>query len=131
MIQALDSEKAHCHDRISIQMVEICRLSICKPLDIIFKLCIESGLFPLEWEKAHAASVHKKWPNNLKQTNRRFHFFPYMKKYFNVCDRARCIIFHNKPPYFRRAVRLVSITSYQLPRIWSLRCVSWHIKGIW
>ena len=45
MIQALDSEKAHCHDRISIQMVEIYRLSICKPLDIIFKLCIESGFF--------------------------------------------------------------------------------------
>ena len=48
MIQALDSEKAQGHDRISIQMVEICGLSICKPLDIIFILCIESGFFPLE-----------------------------------------------------------------------------------
>ena len=31
--------------------------------------------------------------NSLKETTRRFHFFPYMKKYFNACDIARCIFF--------------------------------------
>ena len=37
IIENLDSEKAHGHDRISIQMLKICRQSICKSLEIIFK----------------------------------------------------------------------------------------------
>ena len=62
IIQNLDSEKAHGHDRISIQMLKICRPSTCKPLEII---CLESEIFPLEWKNANVFQVHKKMTNNL------------------------------------------------------------------
>ena len=59
IIQNLDSEKAHGHDRISIRMLKICGPSICKPLEIIFKSCLERGVFPLEWKKANIVPDHK------------------------------------------------------------------------
>ena len=64
IIQNLDSEKAHGFDRISIRMLKICGPSICKPLEIIFKSCLESEIFPLEWKKTNVP-VHKKMTNNL------------------------------------------------------------------
>ena len=65
IIQNLDSQKAHGHDRISIQMLKICGPSICKPVGITFKLFLESGIFPLEWKKGNVPSVHKKMTDNL------------------------------------------------------------------
>ena len=49
IIQNLDPNKAHGHDNISIRMLKICVPSIYKPLEMIFKLCIETGVFPSEW----------------------------------------------------------------------------------
>ena len=46
IMQNLDSKKVHGHDRISIRILKICGPSICKPLEINFKLCLESGIFP-------------------------------------------------------------------------------------
>ena len=41
-------------------MLKMCGTLICKPLKIIFKSCLESGIFPLEWKKAYVFPVHKK-----------------------------------------------------------------------
>ena len=60
IIQNLDPTKAHGHDNISIRMLKICRSSICKPLEMIFKQCIETGFFPSEWKKANIVPIHKK-----------------------------------------------------------------------
>ena len=60
IIQNLDSEKAHGGNRISIRMLKICGPSICKPFETIFKLCLESGIFPPEWKKANVVPIHKK-----------------------------------------------------------------------
>ena len=65
IIQNLDSEKAHDHDRISIQMLKTCGTSICKPSEIIFRSCLESGVFPMEWKKTNVVPVHKKMTNHL------------------------------------------------------------------
>ena len=64
IIQNVDPNKAHGHDKISIRMIKICRKSICKPLQLIFSQCIDSGSFPLEWKKANVVPVHKKVINN-------------------------------------------------------------------
>ena len=40
-------------------MSKICEPSIRKPLEIILKSCLESGIFPLEWEKANIVPIHK------------------------------------------------------------------------
>ena len=44
----LDPNKAHGHDMISIRMLKTCGESTPKPLEPIFKSCIESGKFPIE-----------------------------------------------------------------------------------
>ena len=60
IIQNLDPNKAHGHDNISIRMLKICGSSIYKPLEMIFKQCIETGVFPSEWKKANIVPIHKK-----------------------------------------------------------------------
>ena len=47
-------------DMISIRMLKVCGVSILKPLELMFKSCIESGKFPIGWKKANIAPVHKK-----------------------------------------------------------------------
>ena len=60
IIQNLDPNRAHGHDKISICMTKICSKSICKPLQFIFRQCIDTGSFPLEWKKVNVVPVHKK-----------------------------------------------------------------------
>ena len=55
----LDSNKAHGDDMISICMLKLCDISICKPLGIIFKSGLTQGIFPSEWKK-NAVRIHKK-----------------------------------------------------------------------
>ena len=60
IIRNLNPNKAHGHDIISIQMLKICDESICKPLRIIFRSCLENGKFPSEWKKANVVPIFKK-----------------------------------------------------------------------
>ena len=60
IIHNLDPNKAHGHDMINIRMLKICGNSICKPLQLILRYCIENGKFPSEWKKANLVPVHKK-----------------------------------------------------------------------
>ena len=64
-INNLDPNKAHGHDKISIRMLKICGDSICKPLNIIYKTCLRTGKFPLEWKKANIVPIHKKGESKL------------------------------------------------------------------
>ena len=49
IIKNLDSKKSHGHDNIiSIRMLKICGVSICKPLEIIFRTFLNHGKFPEE-----------------------------------------------------------------------------------
>ena len=43
-----DSNEAHGHDDISIEMLKLCGSSICRPLQIIYKSCLDRGNFPQE-----------------------------------------------------------------------------------
>ena len=51
ILKNLNPSKAHGFDMISIRMLKICGDSILKPLELIFKSFIESGKFPIEWQK--------------------------------------------------------------------------------
>ena len=50
---------------ISIRMLKICDESICKPLSIIFRSCLENRKFPSEWKKANVVPAFKK--NNKQE----------------------------------------------------------------
>ena len=56
IIQNLDSNKTHGHDNISIRMLKICGSSIYKSLEMMFKLYIETVVFP----KGNIVPIHKK-----------------------------------------------------------------------
>ena len=60
IIKNLNPNKAHSFDMIMIHTLKICGDSILKPLELIFKPCIISGKFPIEWEKTNVAPVHAK-----------------------------------------------------------------------
>ena len=60
IINNLDPNKAHDHDEVSIRMLKICGNSICRPLSIIFKTCLRTGIFSLEWKKVNIVPIHKK-----------------------------------------------------------------------
>ena len=66
IIRNLNPNKAHGHDMISIRMLKICDESICKPLGIIFRSCLQNGKFPSEWKKANVVPVFKKKKKNKK-----------------------------------------------------------------
>ena len=48
LIKNYNPNKAHGHDMISIRIIKICDASICKPLEVIFRSCLENGNFPTE-----------------------------------------------------------------------------------
>ena len=58
IIKNLNPNKAQGFDMISIRMLKICGYSILKPSELIFKSYIESGKFPIEWEKTNVFPVH-------------------------------------------------------------------------
>ena len=89
IIQNLDSEKAYGHDRMSIRMLKIWGPSICKPLEIIFKSCLESGISTGMEKRECCSSSYKNdkqslenyWPTSLLLR---------YGKYLNVCYMTRC-----------------------------------------
>ena len=41
-------------------MLKICSDTICKPLELIFKLALTTGVFPSEWKKGNIVPCYKK-----------------------------------------------------------------------
>ena len=60
IIKNLNPNKAHSFDMISIRMINICGESILKPLELIFKSCLENGRFPIKWKKANVVPVNER-----------------------------------------------------------------------
>ena len=55
---------------ISIRMIKICGESILKPLELLFKSCLENGKLPIEWKKANVVPVHQKSNKQLIENYR-------------------------------------------------------------
>ena len=81
-IRNLDPNKAHGHDMISIRMVKLCDASLYKPLELIFKSCLESGKFPLEWKKTNLVPAYKKGYKQLLKNYRPISLLPIARKIF-------------------------------------------------
>ena len=60
IIKSLKVNKAHGHDDISIRMIRLCGQLTVKSLSIIFKNCIDNGIFPDIWKKSNIIPIHKK-----------------------------------------------------------------------
>ena len=89
IIRALNINKSHGHDDISIRMIKICDSALVKPLSIIFHNCIKSGSFPYTWKKSNVIPVHKKNDKQLINNYRPVSLLPIFGKIFER------IIFNN------------------------------------
>ena len=52
IINKLDPNKAHGHDLVSIRMIKLCGSSVYKPLKMVFKSCLNKGVFSSRIEKS-------------------------------------------------------------------------------
>ena len=75
IIESLNPNKAHGHDNISIRMFKICGDTICKPLELVFKQALTTGLFPFEWTKGNIVFVKKKATNKILKITVQFRYF--------------------------------------------------------
>ena len=82
ILQNLDPNKAHGHDKISIRMLQLCGNSICKPLELIFQQGMESGSFPSEWKKENVVPIHKKDDKQCLKNYRPISLLPICGKIF-------------------------------------------------
>ena len=97
IIRNLDPNKAHGDDMISIRMLNICDESICKPLGIIFRSCLENGKFPSQWEKANMIPVFKKKTTDKKQrTIAPFLYCLFLAKYLKGSYMTVCLSFSTR-----------------------------------
>ena len=60
IIQVLDMNKTHDHNKTNICMVKICGSSISKSLKIIYQECFNLGVFPLQWKKGNIVPIYRK-----------------------------------------------------------------------
>ena len=91
IINRLDPNKAHGHDKLSIRMIKQCGNSICKPLSIIFKDCLSEGKFPHEWKKANVVPVHKKGNKQSLENYRPISLLPIAAKFLSVSFITKCL----------------------------------------
>ena len=64
ILRALNVQKVHAHDDISIRMIKICDKSLLKPLILLFENSTKSSCNPDIWKRSSIIPVHKKMINS-------------------------------------------------------------------
>ena len=67
---------------VSIRMIKIRDVSICKPLILIFRSCFQNGKFPTEWKRANMVPVHRKEDRQNLKSYRSISLLPVDGKIF-------------------------------------------------
>ena len=82
IIQNLNPNKAHGHDKISIWMLKICGNSLYRPSELILIDCLVNGIFPSVWKKGNIVPVHKKNDKQRLSNYRPISLLPICSKIF-------------------------------------------------
>ena len=80
IVRALNINKAHGHDGISIRMIKICDKSLLKPLIILSENSTKSSCYPDIWKRSNIIPVHKKNDKQLVNNYRPISLFPIFGK---------------------------------------------------
>ena len=81
-IVSLNPNKEHTHENISIKMLKIRGDTIYKPLELIFKQALTTGVFASEWKKGNTLLCYKKGhKQNLKKITVQFLYFLSVEKF--------------------------------------------------
>ena len=70
IIRSFNINKAHGHDDISVAIIKICDKAILEPLSIIYKNCIDTGIFSDSWKKSNIVPLHGKGDKQLLENHR-------------------------------------------------------------
>ena len=68
IIRSFNINKAH--DDISVAIIKICDKAILEPLSIIYKNCIDTGIFSDSWKKSNIVPLHGKGDKQLLENHR-------------------------------------------------------------
>ena len=82
LIVALNPNKAHGHDWLSIRMLQMDCDSISKPFSTIFQNCLKTGYFPVAWKKANVVPDLKKRNKQILNNYRSASLLPICRKLF-------------------------------------------------
>ena len=82
ILRALEINKAHGHDEISVRMLKLCDKSIITPLSLLFQNCIDTRTFPDTWKKSNIVPVHKKGDKQIVDNYRPVSLLPILGKIF-------------------------------------------------
>ena len=80
IVRALNINKAHGHDDISIRMIKICDKSLLKLLIILFENSTKSSCYPDIWKRSNIIPVHKKNDKQLVNNYRPISLLPIFGK---------------------------------------------------
>ena len=81
IIIALNINKAHGYDNISIRMIKICDKSLLKPLILLFKNSSQSSCYRDIWKRSNIIPAQKKSDKQLVITTEQTLFCPSVAKY--------------------------------------------------
>ena len=76
IVRVLNINKTHGHDEISIRMIKICDEALVKPLSLIYKNCIDTGVFPDIWKKSNIVPVYKRGDKQIIDNYRPISLLP-------------------------------------------------------
>ena len=82
IMRALNINKAHGHDEISVRMIKICDEALVKPLSLINKNCIDTGVFPDIWKKSNIVPIYKRGDQQIIDNYRPISLLPICGKIF-------------------------------------------------
>ena len=92
IIVSLNPNKTHSHDNISIRMLKIYGNTICKPLELIFKQALTTGVFPSEWKKKAILSlVTKKATNKTLKITVQFLYYLSAENFLKDSYLMKCL----------------------------------------
>ena len=82
IIRALDINKAHGHDNISVTMIKLCTNSVAHPLILIFQNSMAVGTFATQWKRANIVSIHMKNNKQIVSNYQPVSLLPMCRKFF-------------------------------------------------
>ena len=82
IIRALDINKTHDHDNISVRMIKLCTNTVAHPLTLVFQNSMPAGTFATQWKRANIVSIHKKNDKQIVPNYRPVSLLPICSKIF-------------------------------------------------
>ena len=82
MIRALDVNKAHGRDNLSVRMIKLCTNSVAHPLTLIIQNSMAAGTFATQWKGAIIPPIRKKNGKQIVLNYRPVSLLPICSKIF-------------------------------------------------